>query len=82
MSDSVDASLQQIEDYIKKKVRGKTDYSDQKQYRQKKHQRNKNNQETKMRRKTTLWIFQATNKRNLTREDWDISKKEKPHKRN
>ena len=44
---------------------------DQKQNRQDKHQQNKNNQITKqnkkMGRKTTVWTFQATNKRYLTR---------------
>ena len=40
--DSVDASIQRLEDYIKK-VRRKTDYSDQKQFRQHKYQQNKNN---------------------------------------
>ena len=30
-----------------------------------------------MERKTTLWIFQATNKRNLTRKSVDIAKKGK-----
>ena len=28
-----------------------------------------------MRRKTTVWIFQATNKQNHTREDMEIAKK-------
>ena len=31
-----------------------------------------------MGRKTTIWIFQATNKRNLTQEDFDMVKKRKP----
>ena len=31
-----------------------------------------------MGRKTTLWIFQATNKRSLTRENLDVAKKGKP----
>ena len=30
-----------------------------------------------MGRKTTIWILQATNKRNLTREDLDMAKKGK-----
>ena len=34
-----------------------------------------------MGRTTTVWIFQATNKRNLMREDLDMAKKEKPLKR-
>ena len=36
---------------------------------QHKDQEKNNNPETKMGGKTTVWIFQATNKRNLTRED-------------
>ena len=31
---------------------------------------------TKMERKTTVWIYQATNKRNLTQEDLDMVHKE------
>ena len=41
------------------------DLSKEKQYKQHKHQQNKKNQKTKMERKTTLWIFQTTSKRNL-----------------
>ena len=39
-------------------------------------QENNNNLKTKRERKTTVWIFQATNKRNLTGED--LAKKGKP----
>ena len=74
--DSFNASIQRLKDYIKN-ARRKTAYSDQKQYRQHKHQQNKNNQKTKMRRKTTVWIFQATKKRNLTRYNLDMTKKGK-----
>ena len=35
-----------------------------------------------MGRKTTVWIFQATNKRILTRQDLDMAKKGKSYKRN
>ena len=31
-----------------------------------------------MRKKTTAWVFQATNKRNFTRENLDIAEKGKP----
>ena len=31
-----------------------------------------------MGRKTAVWKFQATNKRHLTRENWDVAKKRKP----
>ena len=51
-----------------------TDYSHQKQDRRHKHQQNKNIWETKKGSKTTLWIFQATNKRNLTQENLDMIK--------
>ena len=53
---------------IFKKAQRKTGYSDQKQYRQNKHQQNKNNQKTKIERKTTVWIFQETNKKNVSCE--------------
>ena len=42
------------------------------------HQQNKNNQKTKTERKTTVWTFQATNKRNLSPEDLGMAKKGKP----
>ena len=32
--------------------------------------------------KTTIWIFQMINRQNLTQEDLDMAKKEKPQKRN
>ena len=35
-----------------------------------------------MARNGIVWIFQATNKRNLTREDMEIAKKGKPYERN
>ena len=35
-----------------------------------------------MGRKTTLWKLQATNKRNLTRKNENMVKKEKPSERN
>ena len=31
-----------------------------------------------MGKKTTVWIFQATNKRNLTQKDLDMAKEGKP----
>ena len=77
IQDSVDTSIQWFEDYTKK-TRRKTYYSDQKQNKQHKHQQNKNNQKTKTERKTSVWTFQARNKRNLTRENWCLYKKEKP----
>ena len=51
------------------------DNSDSKQYGQHKHQQKKNNQKTKIGRKTTVWIFQATDKRNITQENLDMAKK-------
>ena len=74
----LETKLQQLEDRIKKPQR-KTDYSHQKQYRQHKHQQIKNNKKTKMRKKqTNVWTFQATNQRNLTRENVDMTKIRKP----
>ena len=35
------------------------------------------NNDNKMQRKTSVWMFRATNKRNLTREDLDMTKKGK-----
>ena len=35
-----------------------------------------------MRRKTILWIFQASNRLNLTRKDSDMAAKRKPYERN
>ena len=37
---------------------------------------------TKIGRKTTVWTFQATNKRNLNRENLDMAKKGKPLEKN
>ena len=54
----------------------KNNYSDQKQHRQYKNQQN-NCHEAEMRKKITVWIFQATNKVNLTRKDPAMSKKRK-----
>ena len=34
-----------------------------------------------MARETTVWIYQETNKRNLTRKDLNMIKKEKPRER-
>ena len=47
----------------------KTD-SDTRKNKDNNYQQNKNNQQTKIARKTTVWAFQATNKRNLIRETW------------
>ena len=60
-----------------KKARKEPDYSHQKQYRKHKDQQNRNNQK-KMGRKTTVWKFHATNKRNIIRENMDMAKKGKP----
>ena len=63
-------------------MRRKTDDSHQKPYGQQNHQQNRNNQKTKIRRKTTQWALQATNKRNLSRENLDVAKNGKPQERN
>ena len=77
---SVVASMQRLEDCLK--TQRETDNSDKKQFRQHKHQQNKNKRKTKIRRKTIVWTFQATNERNLTRENLDMTKKEKRKERN
>ena len=63
------------------KERTRRRYSDQKLYTQHKHQQKKNNQKTMIGRKTTIWIFQATTKRNLTREDLHMIEKTNPLER-
>ena len=76
IEDCVDGAIQRP-GRLHLKMQWKIDYSHQKQCRQRKHQQNKNNQLTKMGRKTTVWIFQAINKRNLTREGFDMTQKGK-----
>ena len=56
VEDSVDGSIQRLEDYIKKTWK-KTDHSHQMQYWQLENIQKPNNQETKLGRKTTLWTF-------------------------
>ena len=63
IQDNVNASIYRLEDYIKKKALGKID---QKQCKRLNHQQNSNKQKRKMGRKITVWIFQATNKQNLS----------------
>ena len=75
IQDSIDAPIQRLENYMKKRggrlmtaTRNNTD--------------NTNNCRTKITRKkigrkTTVWTFQATNKRNLRRENVDMTKKGK-----
>ena len=47
-----------------------------------KHSNHYANNNTKMGRKTIVWTFQATNKRNITRENLDMTLKGKPLERN
>ena len=54
IEDSVDASIQRLEDYIQK-TRRRPHYSHQKRHREHDEQQNDNNSETKIGRKTTLW---------------------------
>ena len=71
---SIDASIQGFKDYINKRrgrsitIRNNTDYT------------SGNWTEIprkKIRRKTTVWIFQVTNRRIFQRENLDKAKKEK-----
>ena len=57
-------------------MKGKINFSDQKQYRKCKHQQNKINQKTKMGRKTTVRKYQATYKQNPMRENLNMTEKE------
>ena len=71
IQDSINASIQWKEDYIRKRgwklitaTRINTDYR------------------TKIGRKTTVWTFQATNKHNLQKENLDMAKNGKTFERN
>ena len=64
---------------LHKRSRKKTDYNRQKQYRKHKHQLNRNDYKTKMRKKTIQWTLHSTKKRNITGENLDMTKKEKPN---
>ena len=79
IEDSINTSIQRLEEYIK--TLRKTDHSDRKQYRQHKHQQKKCNQKTKMLRKELCEHFKRQKKRNLTRENLNIAKKGKPLER-
>ena len=63
---SIDASIQWLEDYIKK-VRWKSDYSDQKQYTIDNKHSAKQNTQKKIGRKTIGWIFQVKNRPRATK---------------
>ena len=60
----------------------KTDCNDQKHLKQHKNQQNNNNLKTKMGRKINLWLFQAANKQNFTREDVEMAKNGNPREKN
>ena len=68
IENTIDASIQWVEEYIKK-VQRKIYYRDQKQYKQRKHQRDKNKQ---------LYGYFKRQTRILIRENLDMAKKEKP----
>ena len=75
IQNSVNASVQQLKEYIKKWGK-QTDYSHQKQYRQHKDQKKKNNQETKTGRKTKIShakIWTWLRKGNFKRETESLS---------
>ena len=61
IENSINTLIRWLEDFIKKK-QSKVNYSEQKQHKQHKHQQNNNNQKTKIRRKTSVLIFQVTNR--------------------
>ena len=76
IQESVDASMQQLEDYVKKRS-GRLVTPSRKKCRQHNHQLNKDNHKTIERRKTTVWTFHAANKRNLKRGNLTWLRKEK-----
>ena len=71
IEDSVDKTIIQLANYIKTSKTRTTQRSTKQQY-----LGNRNG------KKAIVWIFQVTNKRNLTREDLDVAKKGKPSERN
>ena len=77
IEDRVDKSIWRLENDVKKNIERQitATRNDKKQH---KNQQNNNNKKTKIGRKTTVWVFQEINKRNLTRENLDMAKKEKP----
>ena len=74
IEDSVDVSMRQLEDYIKKNCKESLNTVS----RQHKDQQKKNNKKKKTWEEKLVWIFQMTNRQNLTREYLDNSKKGKP----
>ena len=78
--DNVDASIQRLADNIQKRggrlitaTRHNTDNTTTNRT-----TINSKKKKKKMGRKTTLWMFLATNKQHLTRENMDVAKKDKP----
>ena len=65
---SIDAPTRSLEEYTKKELR-MTNYNDRIHHRCHDDRQNDNNKEKEMGRKTTVWILQATKKRNHARED-------------
>ena len=81
IQDRLDASIHRLEDNIKKgkgrwitATRNNTDNT--------RIKRTTITRKQKMGRKTTVWPFQAINKRNLTRENLDVAMKRKRFERN
>ena len=62
---------------LRRKTRRKTDYSHQKQYWWHEDQLNEFNQKKIWKINPTLWMFKATNKQHLTRENVNMAKKDK-----
>ena len=79
--ESVNALTWRLEDNTKKSKERLIIANRKKKHKQQKDHQNYNNKKTKMGTKTTVWIFQATNKQNFTREDMDMAKKRKPRER-
>ena len=79
IEDSVDTSIRRLEDYIKKKNEKRLITAISNNTRIK---RTTLTRKQKWDEIAIVSIFQAENKRNLTREDLDMAKKGKPQERN
>ena len=77
LKNDFDASIQRIEDYIEK-CRERLITANRNNAESMRINRTKiTKKKTNIGRKTTIWVFQATNKIHLTRENVDVAKKGK-----
>ena len=77
VEDSIDPLIQRPEDDIKNS-KERLIMVTRNNISKHKDKQNNNNLKPKMGRKPIVWIFQVINKRNLSREELDMTKKRKP----